>query len=67
LALQFAHETLGIDPVPVTCDDDNIGSIKAIDWNGGVLENVITGRDRDKPTRRYWIRRVTSRQEAPTD
>jgi predicted acetyltransferase len=55
LALQFAHTELGLDRVLVTCDDDNIGSIRAIENNGGVLENVISGPDLDKPKRRYWI------------
>jgi predicted acetyltransferase len=55
LALQFAHDRLGIDHVLVTCDDDNIGSIKTIENNGGVLENIVTGPGADKPMRRYWI------------
>ena len=55
LALQFAHDRLGLDHVLVTCDDDNIGSIKTIESNGGVLEDTISGPGADKPTRRYWI------------
>ena len=55
LALQVAHDRLGLDRVLVTCDDDNIGSIRTIEHNGGVLENVISGSDLDKPKRRYWI------------
>jgi predicted acetyltransferase len=55
LALRIAHDTLGIRRVLVTCDDDNVGSIKTIERNGGVLETVIAGRDLDKPKRRYWI------------
>ena len=55
LALQFAHNQLGLDHVLVTCDDDNIGSIKTIENNGGVLESVISGPDLNKPKRRYWI------------
>jgi len=55
LALQFAHDTLGLDQVLLTCDDDNIGSIKTIERNGGVLENVVSGSDLDTPKRRYWI------------
>ena len=54
-ALEFAHDKLGHDRVLVTCDDDNIGSIKTIENNGGVLENVVSGSDLDKPKRRYWI------------
>jgi predicted acetyltransferase len=55
LSLQIARDQLGIRRALVTCDDDNIGSIRAIEKNGGVLENIITGPDLDKPKRRYWI------------
>lgn len=55
LALRIACDKLGIDRVLVTCDDDNVGSIRTIEKNGGVLENVITGPDLHKPKRRYWI------------
>ena len=55
MALQIAHDKLGLGRVLVTCDDDNIGSIRTIENNGGVLENVVTGLDLDKPKRRYWI------------
>jgi predicted acetyltransferase len=53
--LHVAHDRLGLDRVLVTCDDDNIGSIKTIEHNGGVLENVISGPDVGTPKRRYWI------------
>lgn len=39
----------GIDPVLVTCDDDNIGSARTIESQGGVLEDVRDG------VRRYWV------------
>jgi predicted acetyltransferase len=55
LSVQIANEKLGIKRVLVTCDDDNIGSIRTIERNGGVLENVVSGPDLDKPKRRYWI------------
>ena len=55
LALELAHRQLKHDHVLVTCDDDNIGSIKTIENNGGVLENIVSGPDLDKPKRRYWI------------
>ena len=55
LALNFAHDELGHDRVLVTCDDDNIGSIKTIENNGGVLEDVVSGPGLDKPKRRYWF------------
>jgi predicted acetyltransferase len=51
----IAKDRLGIGRVLLTCDDDNIGSIRTIEKNGGVLENVISGPDLDKPKRRYWI------------
>ncbi len=55
LALQIADEKLGIRRVLVTCDDDNIGSIRTIEKCGGVLENIVTGPDLEVPKRRYWI------------
>jgi predicted acetyltransferase len=39
----------GINPVLVTCDDDNVGSARVIERNGGVLEDVRNGK------RRYWV------------
>jgi predicted acetyltransferase len=43
----------GVHDVLVTCDHHNVGSVKAIEANGGVLENVV---DVDGvPLRRYWI------------
>lgn len=44
---------LGLDRVLVTCDDDNIGSARSIERNGGVLEDVRTTGAGLK--RRYWI------------
>ena len=54
-ALQIARQKLGLTRVLVTCDDDNVGSIKTIEKNGGVLESIVTGPDGDKRKRRYWI------------
>jgi predicted acetyltransferase len=54
-ALQIARERLGIQRALVTCDDDNIGSIRTIEKNGGKLESVVTGSDLQKPKRRYWL------------
>ena len=55
-SLQIAREKcLGADRVLVTCDDDNVGSIRTIEKNGGILENVVSGQGLDKPKRRYWI------------
>jgi predicted acetyltransferase len=44
---------LGLERVLVTCDDDNIGSARTIERNGGVLEDVRTTDIGIK--RRYWI------------
>jgi predicted acetyltransferase len=55
LSVQIARDKLGIGRILVTCDDDNIGSIRTIEKNGGILENVVSGPDLDKPQRRYWI------------
>ena len=54
LSLQIAREKCGIHRVLLTCDDDNIGSIRTIEKNGGILENVVSGPDLT-PKRRYWI------------
>jgi len=54
LALLVLRER-GIRRVRITCDDDNIGSIRTIENNGGVLEDVVSGPDLDGPKRRYWI------------
>ena len=40
---------LGIDPVLITCDDDNLASAAVIERCGGVLQDVRHGK------RRYWV------------
>lgn len=55
LAIQIAREKLGIGRILVTCDDDHMGSIRTIEKNGGILENVVNERDCDKRKRRYWV------------
>jgi predicted acetyltransferase len=55
VSLQIAREKWGILRVLVTCDDDNIGSIRTIEKNCGILENIVSGPDLEKPKRRYWI------------
>ena len=44
---------IGIDHVLVTCDDDNTGSIRAIERCGGKLDSVTP--DAGRATRRYWF------------
>ena len=63
-ALQIAGRTLGLSRVLVTCDDDNVGSIRTIEKNGGVLESIVAGSDGDGPKRRYWI--ATTNDQRPT-
>jgi len=46
--------SMGIDRVLVTCDDENVGSIKTIEACGGQLEDVVTA-ETGVPRRRYWI------------
>lgn len=43
-----------IDPILVTCDDDNLASARVIEANGGVFESVVPG-VADIPKRRYWL------------
>lgn len=53
LALEEARKR-GITKVLITCDDDNIGSQKIIEHNGGVLQDKVDN-GRHALTRRYWI------------
>nr|WSX53631.1 GNAT family N-acetyltransferase [Streptomyces sp. NBC_00974] len=49
----YEARLLGIDRVLLTCDPDNEASVRTIEGNGGVLEDVretLIG-----PKRRYWI------------
>lgn len=52
-SLQYIHE-LGVTEVLVTCDDDNVGSLKVIESQGGILENRVEYEGTLK--RRYWIK-----------
>lgn len=54
-SLAIARQRFELTRVLVTCDDNNVGSMRTIEKNGGVLENVVTGPDLDTPKRRYWI------------
>lgn len=57
MALEYARDELGMERALITCDDDNVGSARVIEKNGGILqdkiENIIDGRY--VVTRRYWI------------
>ena len=52
LALEECKK-LGMDKVLLVCDKDNIGSVKSIIDNGGVLENEVL--KEGKLIQRYWI------------
>ncbi|HRC13851.1 MAG TPA: GNAT family N-acetyltransferase [Dermatophilaceae bacterium] len=50
LALMLGEAArLGINPVLVTCDEDNVGSRATIEGAGGVYDGSVEGK------RRYWI------------
>jgi len=56
MALPEAQK-IGLKKVLLTCNDDNIGSIRIIESNGGVLENIVDGeKEGEKKKRRYWIK-----------
>ena len=56
LALKKAKQ-MGLNRILITCDEDNIGSSKVIENNGGVLENIIENSINGNKiyTKRYWI------------
>ena len=58
LGLDKAKELIKEDKVLITCDDDNIGSFKIIEKNGGILEDKVINTDAGETflTRRYWIK-----------
>lgn len=50
-------KSINLTDVLITCNDDNIGSAKIIEKNGGLLENKLKNIVDGKQvlTRRYWI------------
>lgn len=56
-ALVYARDVLGLSKVLITCNDNNYGSARVIEKNGGILQdkiiNIIDGVER--LSRRYWI------------
>jgi predicted acetyltransferase len=54
LMLDVARQS-GLSKLLLTCDDDNIGSAKIIEKNGGRLEDRRYLEDKRKTVRRYWI------------
>ena len=55
----------GLDRVRITCDADNIASIRVIEKNGGVLDAEAPSHDRDTLIRQYWIPLTGERPELP--
>ena len=53
-ALPMAKQ-LGLNRVLLTCDDNNIGSIRTIEACGGILENTVDAGEGKPLKRRYWI------------
>lgn len=54
LALEESKK-IGLNRVLITCDDDNEGSRRIIERNGGVYENSLPQPDVGVPKRRYWF------------
>ena len=54
LTLDRARE-MGLDRVLVTCDTDNLASVRIIEANGGVLQNQSVSNRSGKMISRYWI------------
>ena len=53
--LKYIENHLNLDRILVTCDQDNISSLKIIENNGGVFEGLYDEDDVQVPKRRYWI------------
>ncbi|MBR5961480.1 MAG: GNAT family N-acetyltransferase [Clostridia bacterium] len=60
-ATQMLHDvlpyckSLGLDRVLLTAGDENVGSVRTILANGGVLESYVITPRHDVPVGRYWI------------
>jgi predicted acetyltransferase len=52
---------LGLTGVLITCDSDNLGSVRAIQRNGGVLRNAVFSQHSGKRVQRYWIHLTAQR------
>ncbi len=53
-ALLIARQK-GMKKILLTCDEGNLGSMKTIERNKGVLEDIYSGPGASVPKRRYWI------------
>lgn len=47
-------KSLGLDKLLITCNYDNIGSIKIIESNGGIFESEAFCESKNTLLRRYW-------------
>lgn len=54
-AIPIATLKTGATRLLVTCDDDNVGSIRTIEKNGGVLQDLVASAEGRRVIRRYWI------------
>ena len=54
-ALEYCKKDLKLQKILITCDDNNLGSIKIIEKHNGVLEQKVTVEDSAILKRRYWI------------
>lgn len=54
-SLVYCQQILGLKKVLITCGENNHGSYKAIEKNGGVLENIVDIPGETERTKRYWI------------
>ena len=56
LRLTLEHAAArGLARVRITCDADNIASIRVVERNGGILEAEVPSRARASLIRQYWI------------
>lgn len=54
LALKKVRE-IGLEKVLISCREDNVGSAKVIEKNGGIYENNYYDEKLDETYKRYWI------------
>lgn len=55
LALIYSRDRLKLERVLITCDDDNEGSWRVIEKNGGILESRAQRSTNNTLFRRYWV------------
>lgn len=54
-ALEFCRAELSLERVLITCDDDNVGSIKTIENNGFTEYTKFMDETLRIPKRHYWV------------